>query len=497
MTYLPVGFTPISPSFISLPVIPSSSGEVSQTVGLQSWVSTVELSQPPADTSPVTTTSIQVIPLHDAVITIVTEQFRSYVVEESIDLVPTNPAPTGSSGPSIYGSHGLPSPGSAGLHKHAPGSAIQSLLGSILHQVTTLETWLTKILQLVHSDKSGPNSEINILLSLMPSSIRDSLNRYVSLLEEAGKHVTDTAKALQTDYAYGNTIVQSNAVHQQNVGRAQINTATVFSLNSPSTLLNSQQIVTQTRFQHTTADLSQSSFQHYFVRAEDQMTLMSGNTSFFTQGQIAMTGANLSITTGKQTFYADVLNLQVGQASMTPYHPTRSNSQSNYGVLSAIIQKDALFQTNLGKFVINSAQNTDIIAKSNGLNLSCLSGPVNIRSSVGNISLRSDSQITLNASGPIMQSGSTVNLSSSGPVVIRGTRTFINCGPRTSSTVSTSSPAPLNLTPQTVTPMSDVLPYPKVNPPSPGPASQVAPMTPEPPVSTAGSQNLGSYLTGG
>lgn len=479
----------------SLPSLEISEQEYNQ-LRYRSNVITLFVNNAPTNTpDTVPSNIVRENPLLDAVPTLTENLLRTVVIDQILDLAPTNPQPHGSQGEGIYKDVGIPSPKGASMHKKVPSESLQRLLGMALDQLKRLEGWSSKVLHRTHSHKSPlENSELNLLLGLLPDDIKEAIERYTEFVDEAGKYATDIAKTYAPDYAQGNTIVKSHAVEQHNVGQFRTQTSSVFDVNSPSINLAAQQSVVQARFEHHVGDTYQGSHLHYFVRAEDQLTQMSANDIKYASNTLTEFSANTQRVTGAKVQYQDAEFDQVGQSTNTPIHPTNTNVESvnDYGNSTKLVHKDYNLVTSVGEIVMNSGTHIHIHAKQGDLRLSA-SQNVRVDSGI-NLTIKASQNAQINASQNITVSGQMTRLSATSNVMLRGRMVFINSGG--SVTVpSSATPKILDVEPKTFQPLKDPVPYDKTNPVSPGPVGQAVPNTPEPNQTPAGDSQLGAFLT--
>ena len=455
--------------------IPTKSNLVSLTTVIPTNAGTIYKTPP-------TPTGVPLIPLHDVVITSQTYTFRSYILDQEVELIPSNPNPRGSSGLGIYSDLNIQSPYASGAHNRSPIESVQNILGTALDELERIKGWSTKILGEVHSLAEGlQNSEIGVIKNLVPESFTAALARYEAVIEEAGMYAADTAETYLSDYSSGNTTVKSNAVEQHNVGQMRVQTASTYAINSPSITNSAQQSITQARFEHHAGDLYQASHIHYWLRAEDQYTCITNTASRYNQTELLEYSANSTYASGNSTFYADEEWNQVGQAS-GPLHPTNSRSIAGYGNSTKIVQKDLKMKSVLGSIILNAAQEVYIQSSTK---MGFRGGSFVAEATAGNASIQSTTVATVRGE-------SALSLSSSSVSTLDGSVVFINCGKAKKGTSST--PKIINATPRTFESMTDVAEYPRDTPIAPGPRGSKGNKTPEP-GSTPVETNAGSWLT--
>lgn len=468
------------------------STQVSNTVTVRVLASTSQ-----AAVEPPTPPGVPVVPIHDVLVTQIGKTLRTHTTEEIIDLAPTNQAPRGSSGRGIYKDVGIPSPANASMHSSKPSEGVDRLLGMTLDQLKRLSGWANKILYLIHSDKSPlPNSELRLLKLLLPADVGNAIDRYAALLGESGKYATDIASAYAPDYANGNTITKSNAVQQFNVGQFRTQTTSVFDVNSPSINQASQQHVVQTRFEHHAADLYQGSHTHFYVRAEDQLTLMANSATRFNTGDLMEVSANERRYAGNSVIYSDTVFEQVGQITNIPLHPLRSRSLTDYGYATKLVMRDYYVKSLLGEVSTDAFRHVHMTARTGNVQLAALTGSIGMRA-VNSITGNAINRIAFHSLGMLsLGSASTVRVGTLAPLLLNGSVVLINSGAAGVQVPRLIAPRIISTLPTVVRPMADPAPYVKTPPVSPGAVGQKTPMTPEPNASSGGAANLGSYLTG-
>ncbi|EKQ70406.1 hypothetical protein OsccyDRAFT_0693 [Leptolyngbyaceae cyanobacterium JSC-12] len=455
--------------------------------------------QPASDDAQQIVVAAEVInsnPLYDLVPQLSENILRTIIVDQTLDLAPTNPQPHGSHGVGIYKDVGIPSPLSANMHKKVPSDNLQKILGMALDQLKRLEGWARKVLHHVHSDKSIlPNSELNLLLNLLPDELKSSIERYAEFVEEAGKLASSVAQTYTPDYAQGNSISKTNAVEQHNAGQFRVQTSSLFDINSPSFNLASQQAVFQNRFEHHVGDIYQGSHIHVFVRAEDQLTQMSANAVQYTSGDFAQYSSNSQQVAGSSVKYQDSEWSQVGQTSQTPIHPQNADptKANQYGSSTKLVNKDYKVATSTGEIVFNSGTHTHIHAKQGSLKLSSATADVRIDAATS-ITQKATQNIQLSSTQKTLIGGGAVLVTASKNVMVRGKLVLINSG-GSLSIPAQSQPKLITDQPKVFLPMTDPAPYSKETPVSPGPLGQNTPNTPEPNSTPAGPADLGKYLT--
>lgn len=433
--------------------------------------------------NPPTPEGVPLIPIHDVVVTTATYVFKTYVLDQEIDLAPTNQSPRGSSGNGIYSDLNLPSPLNTGLHNRSPVEAIQNLLGSSLNELERIKSWATEILGKAHSIASGlENSELAVIRNIVPDELVPALERYQSVIDEAGQYAADTAETYLSDYAEGNVVAKTNAVEQHNVGQYRLQTASAYTVNSPSIALSSQQTVIQSRFEHHASDVYQGSHIHYWIRAEDQYTCITNTAARYNQTDLAEYSANATYAAGNLTHYADTEWSQVGQAK-PPLHPTNSRSLGTmYGNSVKLVQDTLKTKTILGKIVFSAG--TDFSTSATNL-ISFHSNKFSSHTTLGDTNISSAKSVNVRAQ-------TKASFSSSGITSMDGSMVFINC--RKSRYTAPSAPVILNELPRTFDNMVDIAEYPRSAPVLPGPRGSRGGKTPEP-GATPTDTGVGGWLT--
>lgn len=441
---------------------------------------------------------IQNSPFADVVPRVTENILRSTVVNHILDLAPTNPQPHGSSGTGLYKDLGIPAPHHASMHKKSPSEGLQRLLGMALDQVKRLEGWADKLLHQVHSDQSSlENSDLNLLLNLLPESLRSSVEHYAGLVQEAGKYAADVAQTYTADYANGNTIVKSHAVEQHNVAQFRTQTSSVFDVNSPSMTFSSQQSVTFSRFEHHVNDILQASNVHSFIRSEGKMTLMNNNSIQYTSEESAQYSPNHTQIMGSNVKYQDSELEQVGQASEVPIHPTKADPSkaTEYGNSAKLVHRNYSLKTTLGEIVINAGTNIYLHALQGDVRISTATGKIRL-DATQDVTVKSAAKVQLYSGASMTLGASQIQAVASSNVVIRGSIVLINSG-GSLAVPTTGTPKLVTVAPRVFQPMQDPAPLTKETPTGVGPAGQNVPLTPEPNNTLAGSSKLGEFLTGG
>jgi hypothetical protein len=305
------------------------------------------------------------------------------------------------------------------------------------------------------------------------------MERYQGAIEEAGTYASDVASTYQADYANGNTISRTNAVQQYNVGQMRVQTASAYTINSPSFCTTAQQVISQCRFEHHAGDMYQGSHIYYWIRAEDTLTLIGDTTARYNEKELAEYSANATYASGNLTTYADVEWKQVGQFK-GPLHPTNSRSAANYGDFVQLVQ--GKYKAKSRSVVFNTEENFSIRANTD-LNFSC--STYSLASTIG-------STIMYSVANTRLRGESSIDLSSGGPAILDGGIVFINCGK--SASFSTPGPNILAELPRTFENMKEVADYPRETPVSPGPRGTRGNKTPEP-GTTPEDINIGDWLT--
>lgn len=438
---------------------------------------TVQYKDPP------TPVDVPVIPLHDVVVVTSTHIFKTYVIDQNIDLAPTNPLPRGSSGKGIYTDLNVQSPYNTGIHNRSPIEGIQNLLGSAFNELDRIQSWATEILGKAHSlIDVFANSELAVIKNLIPAEMTNAIDRYQAVIEEAGTYASDTAQTYLSDYANGNTINKTNAVMQHNVGQMRVQTSSTYTINSPSISHSAQQYISQSRFEHHASDLYQASHIHYWLRAEDQYTCMANTSARYNQSELVEYSANATYAAGSSTNYADTEINQIGQASMLPFHLTNSRSSNNdYGKSTTLVQRDYGVKSFLGSIAFNAQFKYSVSA---GTDISFTSSKFS-SSTVSNTSLQS--------SGVFSSRGESINsMSSAAVTTIDAPVVFINCGRSTAPVVT--PPIIISQLPKVFEPMVDIAEYPRDVPVSVGPRGTRDNNTPEP-GTTPEPTDLGQWLS--
>jgi hypothetical protein len=429
------------------------------------------------NSTPPVVPNVPVIPYHDVVITVTATTLRSYLILTEIDQAPANRNPRGSSGGGIYQDMNVVSPFNASMHNQLPTNALQRLLGTTLDLMKRVQGWTQDLLNLVH--KLSETTEVK---SHLVSSAADAIERYLGLLEESGRYSTDLSDSRLADYSDGNTLVQSNAVEQHNVGQFRLETRSTTDINSPGVTIASQHLMTQSRFVHQASDLYQVSSTHIWMRGEDQTTFLSNNLNLFAEDHLSQISANNTDLTGARTVYQDSLVEQTGFNGGI-YHA--HSNVTNIGNYTSLIENNAAFQ--VGK-------NMSLTAAT-GLQLFSASGQINLNAPAGFINAISGLQMNLYSTKNVnVGAAAGVHINSASIATMQAGIVLINSG--TTGITVPSIPTITPIVPKLYSHPLPIQSYNRTNPVSPGAVGQRVPHTPEP-NNNAIETELGSFMTGG
>lgn len=305
-------------------------------------------------------------------------------------------------------------------------SGLRLVQGFTKNEICRYAGWGDKVLFDVHSHLSAnANSEVTladrtIQLNKVNASFLSSssitLDRYKSILEVTGQHVTATASTyLSTQSTQGNKVstAQIDQTHAQHI---RFNAGANIDLHAGGKIsFVANQLFINAKWINIASDTFQQISQHYWLRSEELLSIAGKDTIRYNHSSLQEYSANSLIASGQTINYADVLWNQIGQVNSPPLHPSRTEpltykydgeNQTPYGTAINLSMQDYHIVSKFGHIRLRSTQHMKFLSDMGGFYFRAISSA--FITDTKNISLKSlkgasiESKTRVNINAPMV-----------------------------------------------------------------------------------------------